>query len=128
MAKIFLDTNIIIDLIEKRSKIIDDDLQGHVVFISPLSVHILMFFTKKKIPYSLLSKLREQFLIIAFDKFIMDKSLAGPTNDFEDNVQLHSAANAECDLFLTQDKILLGMKFFGKTQITKDITSFIKSS
>lgn len=48
----------------------------------------------------------------------MYKALEGPTVDFEDNTQLHSAAEAECDYFLTNDEKLLKMKFFGKTRLT----------
>lgn len=43
--------------------------------------------------------------------------MEGPTKDLEDNIQLHSAAEAESDIFLTADKKLVDMKFFGKTQI-----------
>lgn len=37
--------------------------------------------------------------------------------NLEDNIQLHSAAEAECDFFLTSDDKLLKIKFFGKTEI-----------
>lgn len=37
--------------------------------------------------------------------------------------QLHSAAEAECDYFLTSDKKLLAMKFFGKTRIVSTLGS-----
>lgn len=55
--------------------------------------------------------------MIPFDSAIAEKALVGPTSDFEDNVQLHSAAEAECDIFLTEDKKLSDMKFFGKVRI-----------
>lgn len=48
--------------------------------------------------------------------------LSGPTVDFEDNVQLHSAAEAECEIFLTEDKKLLKLGFFGKTHVVSQIS------
>lgn len=117
MAKVFLDANIFIDLVEQRSHVTSKDFKGHDLFISPLSVHILMYITKKKIPYSKLAELIQLFSVVPFDQAIIHKALQGPTKDFEDNIQLHSAALTDCDLFLTHDKKLLHLSFFGKTQL-----------
>ena len=57
------------------------------------------------------------FNLIGLDQDILSKALNGPTSDLEDNIQLHSGAEADCDIFLTKDKQLLNMKFFGKLQI-----------
>lgn len=121
MAKIFLDANILIDLIEKRGQITPDELNGNDLHISPLSVHIFMYITKHKVPYKKLDNIIDLFLQIPFDEKITNHALIGPTADFEDNVQLHSAAESECDYFLTTDKKMLGMKFFGRTQITSEL-------
>lgn len=121
MARAFLDTNIFIGFIEKRQESVLVHLKPHIVFISPLSVHILAYVYKYKIPKEELLKSLEQFMIISFNEHIMNNALLGPTSDFEDNVQLHSAAQEECDIFLTNDKKLLGMRFFGKTKITDDV-------
>lgn len=117
MAKVFLDTNAFIDLVEQRDNKTIEELNGHDIFISPLSVHILMYVTKRKVPYPRLSNTISHFLLVPFDEGIASHSLTGPTSDFEDNVQLHSAAQSECDLFLTSDLKLLNLKFFGKVQI-----------
>ena len=117
MAKIFVDANIFIDLVEKRKKITSADLDGNKLFISPLSAHILMYVAKKGIPYRRLEETITHFGIVPLTKDILDKALEGPTKDLEDNIQLHSASEAECDLFLTEDKKLLNMKFFGKCKI-----------
>lgn len=116
MARVFLDTNFYIDL-TKRAKEKWGLLAGDLLFISPLSAHILFYARKLKVPDETVNVLQEQFGIVPFTKFILDKALSGPTDDLEDNIQLHSAAEAECDLFLTADKRLLDMKFFGKTKI-----------
>lgn len=117
MAKVFLDTNIFIDLVEERQQITLDQLNDHDLFISPLSVHILMYIAKRKIPYRRLNNIIGSFLLVPFNENITNHSLIDPTEDFEDNIQLHSSAEAECDTFLTSDNKLLNMKFFGKTQI-----------
>ena len=121
MAKIFLDTNTCIDLVESRGKLPGIDLQDHALVISPLSIHILIYVTRQKIPYPTLSHLIKLFSVTVFDQSVCDRSLIGPTKDFEDNVQLHSASDAECDLFLTSDKKLLSLRFFGAMKIVKEI-------
>ena len=121
MAKIFLYTNIFIDLVEQRSRITSKNLNGHDLFISPLSVHILMYVTKKNIPCPQLAELIQLFSVVPFYQSIIHKALRGPTKDFEDNIQLHSAAMADCDQLLTHDKKLLQINFFGKTQLASHI-------
>lgn len=123
MARIFLDTNSFIDITEQRDNLELEDFEGHKIFISPLSVHIYTYTYKIKAPIQKLSKFVEKMHMISFTGEVVLKSLTGPTNDFEDNVQLHSAADAECDYFLTSDEKLLGMKFFGKTKIVDTLTS-----
>lgn len=117
MARVFVDANIFIDLVEKRSQLNIDDLNNHDLFISALSVHILIYITKKKVPYPFLSEIIKRFLIVDFTSDIVNKALQNPTDDLEDNIQLHSAAEADCDVFLTSDSKLLKLKFFGKTEI-----------
>lgn len=117
MARVFLDTNFYID-VTKRAKAKWDSLRGNLLFISPLSIHILFYARKLKVPDQDVIELQKQFGIVPFTQHILDKALEGPTKDLEDNIQLHSAAEAECDIFLTEDRGLLDMKFFGKTHIS----------
>lgn len=117
MAKVFLDTNALIDFVEKRANFDETQLAGHQLFISPLSIHILSYLYKYQMPEKKLKKIDQVFIFIPIDLSVTTKALNGPTADFEDNIQLHSAAEAECDFFLTDDRKLLGLKFFGKTQI-----------
>lgn len=97
MARVFLDTNLL--------------------FISPLSTHILFYARKLKVPDHEVNELQEQFGIVPLTKYVLDKALEGPTNDLEDNIQLHSGAEADCDIFLTSDEKLLKLKFFGKMEL-----------
>lgn len=73
---------------------------------------------KYQIPSDRIGGLEHYYNIVPSDLTVALNSLLGPTEDFEDNVQLHSSAESECDYFLTGDEWLLSMKFFGKTQIT----------
>lgn len=123
MARVFLDTNVVIDFIEERREV-NPDLLENDLFVSPLSFHILIYTYKYKIPNETLTKSRKYFNIVPLKEDISDSALLGPTNDFEDNIQLHSAAEAECDFFLTNDKKLLALKFFGKTKIAQDFPKF----
>lgn len=119
MAKVFLDTNVFIDAVHRDpEKKILPKLKDHTPCISPLSVHIYCYTYKIRIPDQMLVSQLDKFLILELSEKIMDYSLQGPTNDLEDNIQLHCAAEEDCNYFLTADEKLLGMKFFGKTKIT----------
>ena len=118
MGRVFLDANVVIDFLERKEAETRNRLKSNTLYITPLSIHILLYLMRLRIPYSKLTEIKQYFSIIEFNESIMYSALGGPTDDFEDNVQLHSAAEAECDLFLTEDKRLIGMKFFGKTRIT----------
>lgn len=120
MARVFLDANFYIDA-TKRAKEKWQSLREHLLFISPLSTHILFYARKLKVPDQEVNELQEQFGIVPLSKEILDTALKGPTDDLEDNIQLHSAAEAEANLFLTEDRKLLDMKFFGKTRIVKEL-------
>lgn len=123
MAKIFLDANFFIELVESRKEINLELFKGHQLFTSVLSVHIFCYVYKKRIPAKKLSKLVSYFNIITSDAVVVQKSLIGPTNDFEDNLQLHSAAKEDCEYFLTNDKQILKLGFFGKVRISKEMNN-----
>lgn len=118
MASIFLDTNLFIDtLIRRPENQILDSLKGNILYVSVLSLHIYCYIYKIKIPNTVLLAQIENFQLVDITSEIASKALSGPTDDFEDNIQLHCAAMAECDTLLTRDKKLLAMKFFGKVKI-----------
>lgn len=123
MAKVFLDTNYFIDAIHRRpEKQILEYLVGHVIYSSTLSFHIYCYVYKIKLPNEKVSAQKEKFQIVDFSEGVLERSLNGPTKDFEDNIQLHSAAESECDFFLTNDRRMLAMGFFGKVQIVPAMT------
>lgn len=120
MARVFLDANLYIDA-TKRAKEKWKSLREHLLFISPLSTHILFYTRKLKVPDIEVNQLQEQFSTVPLTKEVLDKALQGPTTDLEDNIQLHSAAEADCDFFLTSDEKLLQLKFFGKAAIKSSL-------
>lgn len=122
MANIFLDTNVFFDIVYRNRVQVADMVIDHQPFISPLSCHIYFYTFKVSVPNSLFTEQLEKFNIVPLDAELLEKALDGPTRDLEDNIQLHSAVSAECDVFLTHDRNLVKMAFFGKTRITSSLT------
>lgn len=120
MARVFLDTNYFIDVLQRNTEK-GEQLDGQEVFSSPLSYHILSYIHRLHVPNEMLIRSTKNMTIVPFDERILHKSLQGPTNDLEDNVQLNSSAQEDCDYFLTNDRKLLNMKFFGKMMIVSEL-------
>lgn len=116
MANVFLDTNIFIDIQEGRSPLINL-VKGRDLHVSVLTIHIFFYVLKYKTPYEEFKTSLESFCIVDFTNRIMMKALAGPTKDYEDNVQLYSAIEARCDLFYTRDSELLKLGYFGSLEM-----------
>lgn len=120
MATIFLDTNILIDLYG-RDKSWATKLTSHNLYVSTLSCHVLCYAAKIKIPDLKLNQLLKNMGIISIDNEVVVRSLQGPTDDLEDNLQLHACTNSKCQYFLTGDKLLLKLGYFGETAIVNHI-------
>lgn len=101
-------------------------IRERLLFISPLSTHILFYARKLTVPDQEVSEMQAQLGIVPLTKEILDKALQGPTPDLEDNIQLHSAAEAECDIFLTEDKKLLNMKFLVRLRLQALLSNQLK--
>lgn len=121
MVRVYLDTNVYIDVTYRNPEIITQ-LIDHAIYYSPLSTHILFYAFKMKIPQPTIEVVESKFKIVDLTADILQNALRGPTEDLEDNIQLHSAAEAFCEYFLTNDTKLLDMKFFGKTKILSSIS------
>ena len=120
MATVFLDTNYFIGLANRAPEVNTEILDEQKGFVSILSCHILFYVNKINVPDTKMNSFIDDFNLIDLSQDILDKALVGPTADLEDNIQLHSAAEADCDVFITKDKKLLNLKFFGKTKIIKE--------
>lgn len=121
MAKVFLDANIYIDFMENRDRLLVKELDGTDLFVSTLSIEIWMYVFKRIVPNSSLLEIFNIFNFVDYSSSIARKSVLGPTPDFEDNVQLHSASEANCDTFITKDLKLLKLGYFGKVHISNSL-------
>jgi predicted nucleic acid-binding protein len=94
MAKIFLDANYFIDALHRKpEKEILESLENNIVYISPLSIHIFSYIFKiNMLDKNILAQI-DKFQLVDLSDAIVTRALQGPTTDFEDNVQLHSAVD-----------------------------------
>lgn len=121
MARVFLDANTLIDVIERKEGLSIEALASHALFISPLSLHILAYVYKYKCPSDILQAATQSFSLVSFTSELVSLASLGPTQDFEDNIQLQSASSVSCDIFLTSDQDLLKLGVFGMTRIVKNL-------
>ncbi len=121
MEKVFLDTNIFIDLVENRNNELRQFTTDSTLYISVVTLNIWVYAYKHVVPNSKFDFIFETYNIVSSNGNIARKASMGPTNDFEDNVQLHSAIEENCDLFVTKDKGLLKLGYFGKMRISDHI-------
>lgn len=111
MKRIFLDTNIILDLLireEYKSQI--KDLICHCaedeLYISYLSFANVAYIMRKYPKSELKEKLNlilELFEIIPNDKYQIQKALDTEGSDFEDILQYQSAKSLRCEVILTRN-------------------------
>lgn len=113
--RLFIDTNIILDLLGERdpfytsaarlASLADKGLIKMVV--SPISFTTVNYFLSKfATPEIAQTKLRS-FKILCevciLDEPILEKGLNSSFPDFEDSIQYFSAVNAECDIIITRN-------------------------
>jgi predicted nucleic acid-binding protein len=124
-VKLFLDTNVMIDLIISRNpfykniaKIINIAEKNKIeLFTSSLSFVNTFYVASKVNPKELVLETLKKFRIICNvsirDELNIDKSLISDFEDFEDAVQYNSAVYHDCDYIITRDK-----KGFKSSKIT----------
>lgn len=117
MVKYFLDTNFFMRSyegthLEALAKIAEAER-----CISALTIHITCYVHSISIPDKTLSKHLTFFTVLAINKQIISASLDGPTSDYEDNVQLNTAAYNNIPTFITLDTKLLKLKKYQNTAI-----------
>ena len=122
MARVFLDANYFIGLVNRTPETDTEILDKHKGFVSVLSCHILFYVNKITVPDPKMNSFIKDFNLVDLSQDILDKALENPTDDLEDNIQLHSAVEAECDIFLTYDQKLLQLKFFGKMAVKSSLS------
>jgi predicted nucleic acid-binding protein len=116
MKKLFLDTNVLIDLIDKRFPFYDDvaiistlaEKQELKLAASSISFVNTFYVLSKKLDNKLVTNSLMKYRLICevsnIDEIIIDKSLISKFNDFEDAVQHYSALHHKCDIIITRNK------------------------
>ncbi|MFA6979678.1 MAG: PIN domain-containing protein [Ignavibacteriaceae bacterium] len=117
MIKLFVDSDIILDLLAKREPHYIHaaelftliDRKAITAYTSPLIFANLHYLLKKSTSntYALksLRKLKTLINILPIDEKIIDQSLNSEFNDFEDAIQYFTAVNNGITLILTRNKI-----------------------
>ncbi len=113
--RVFIDTNVFLDLLWKREGFLEDslrvfDLAVDGVFellISDLSIANIKYITRKDYPvekfYDVMSVFRPVFTIVPVGENAVDKALALKANDFEDALQYFSAVQFQANFLLTRN-------------------------
>jgi len=111
--KIFVDTNIFLDLILEREyykesililNAIDKNIfDGVVLDISLLNID---YIAKKQVKdiREFIDLINKSFLVLGADNNSFTKALEIDNNDLEDNLQYVCAKNEKCELIITNDK------------------------
>jgi predicted nucleic acid-binding protein len=127
--KIFLDTNIFLDLILKRKHykeslyILNAISKGLFdTYILDITLLNIDYVAKKQVKEirAFLNELNKLLTVVGADNSIFSKALELNHNDLEDNVQYISAKISDCELILTND-----LKFYSPDIITLSSQEFI---
>ena len=114
MTRLFLDTNIVVDLLDRREPFWHDavrlftmayDKQVQLV-VSPMTYTTASFLLRKhgaEGVRSLLSNFRQLSRVATANERIVDDSLASQFKDFEDAMQYYTALKAKADIIITRN-------------------------
>ena len=114
MMRLFLDTNIVVDLLEGREPFCYDAAQLFTMahenkvelLVSPMTFSTASFLLRKHGPEgvrNLLSNLRQLVSVTISDERTVDDSIASQFKDFEDAMQYYSALNAKAEIIITRN-------------------------
>jgi len=114
IKKIFVDCNIVYDLLIKRAPYYDDaaDLfdqcveAPHELYLSALTFSQISYFLSKVKHINILTVLkdfRKLIKISSVDQNMIDDALASKFTDFEDAVQYYSASSIHADYIVTRN-------------------------
>lgn len=113
--KLFIDANVVLDLILKRQSFFDNiaevvtisENKNFTLCLSSVTFvnvnYIACKFTDKKNVTESLKKLRILFDVLTVSETEIDKALHSNFNDFEDAVQHYCALKYKCDYIITRD-------------------------
>lgn len=115
MKKVFIDTNIFLDILCKREQFVDDALSIFdmavddqiELLITDLSIANIKYITRKEIStekfYDLIQTFRPVFTIVPIGAQVTDSAISLRADDFEDALQYFSAVQAGADCLVTRN-------------------------
>lgn len=115
MMKVFLDTNIVIDLLDKREPFYIDAVELFTLaykkeitlFVSPMTYATASYLLRKhgkEGMRKLLGNFRQLSQITTADEKVVDAALASSFEDYEDALQYYSALTRDVDVIVTRNK------------------------
>ncbi len=118
MERVFVDTNIVLDLLEKRENFYQEaqelftmgDQNKVKLFISALTianVHYLLFKHLKMEARKAISKFKVLVEVLPIDDKIVELSLASDFTDFEDAIQYYTAIEHGMEVIISRNKKIL---------------------
>ena len=134
--KIFLDTNILLDILCKRepfyingAKIWTLIKEGAIKgFISAIYINNLYYIVKKikyqKIAKNFIEELLNDFEIVPLTKDLLSQAITITKKDYEDSIQYFSAINTGCKILITRNKKdfpSTGIRILSSTEFIKTI-------
>jgi predicted nucleic acid-binding protein len=115
MTRIFLDTNVILDLLAERKPFYESiaklatlaDQKKLVLVTTPLSFTTIEYILKRNENAEIVIDKLRKFKIICevcdVNEEIVEKGLNSNFKDFEDSIQYYSAVEANCSIFITRN-------------------------
>lgn len=114
MKKIFLDTNVVIDLLDKREPFYKDAVEIFTLaykkkvtlFVSPMTYATASFLLRKHGKEQirlLLRNFRQLSKVTVTNEQVVDNALASSFGDFEDALQYYSALKQKVDAIVTRN-------------------------
>ncbi len=133
MIKIFIDSDIILDLLLRRKEfessaelmtgLVEKKYLGYTTPIVVANIHYIMTKLENKTKsIENIKKLRKFISILTIDEEIIDDALSLRANDFEDSIQYLTSEKHEMDFVITRNK-----KDYKKCKLTVlDAREFLK--
>ena len=114
MTRLFLDTNIVVDLLERREPFCHDAVRLFTMaynkqvqlIVSPITYSTASFLLRKhgsEGVRNLLSNFRQLSRVATTNERTVDDSLASQFKDFEDAMQYYTALKAKADFIITRN-------------------------
>ncbi len=113
IQKVFLDTNILIDIIHNREPFVNEALKiltskeeyNYELYVSSLSIANLAYLLDKlkRKPHPVIAKVLYWAKTISLTQEIIHETTMSKFEDFEDGLQYFSAISANVDVIITRD-------------------------